>query len=273
MKGLIFWVLLVALLHYKVVALTSSGIASIHSIDSQRRSSVSRKVMLRLRGGEAGVEMSAEEAIPVEIMETQTQSPVQSGVASIPGFSAIATLCGSMGKFYSTQLELRPIITKSWTAGLIFALSDYLAQRIEKSKEDCSTDMRRLIFATMIGALYFAPAAHYWYEAIFRFLPGKGVVSTLQKAFLGQAIFGPAFTCIFFASSLIQNGTFSLASWGAKIRSDLPSAWLAGSCFWPLVDIISYSLIPVRLIPLFVNLCSLVWTIYLSIVANQGSRN
>eukprot|EP00526_Cylindrotheca_closterium_P022581 CAMPEP_0113646918 /NCGR_PEP_ID=MMETSP0017_2-20120614/24808_1 /TAXON_ID=2856 /ORGANISM="Cylindrotheca closterium" /LENGTH=183 /DNA_ID=CAMNT_0000558889 /DNA_START=508 /DNA_END=1056 /DNA_ORIENTATION=+ /assembly_acc=CAM_ASM_000147 len=181
--------------------------------------------VLRLRGGESEVEMSADEVVPVEEREPQASSPIQSGLAAIPRFSAIATLCGSMGKFYSAQLEVRPIITKSWTAGFIFALADYLAQQIEKSKEDSSFDTKRLIFATLIGAIYFAPAAHYWYEGIFRFLPGKGVVSTLQKALLGQAIFGPAFTCVFFASSLMQNGTFSISSWGAKIRNDLPSAW------------------------------------------------
>ncbi|CAJ1943188.1 unnamed protein product [Cylindrotheca closterium] len=239
----------------------------------RRGSSVSTMAVLRLRGGEADVEMSADDVIPVEETEAQKSSSTQSGVVSMPWFSAIASTCGSLGKYYSAQLEVRPILTKSWTAGLIFALSDYLAQRIEKPQEGGSFDTKRLIFTTMIGALYFAPAAHYWYEAIFHFLPGKGLVSTFQKALLGQAIFGPAFTCIFFASSLIQNNTFTIANWGAKIRSDLPGAWLAGSAFWPIVDIISYSLIPVSLIPLFVNICSLVWTIYLSIVANKGSAS
>jgi len=206
--------------------------------------------------------------------EADLAAPVsmQSGAGAVPGISTIATLCGSMGKFYSSQLSIRPIITKSWTAGIIFALSDYIAQRTE-SEEESSINTKRIVFATMIGALYFAPAAHYWYEAIFRFLPGKGFMSTMQKAFLGQVIFGPSFTCIFFASSLIQNGTFSFANWGKKIRNDLPGAWLAGSAFWPIVDVISYSLVPINLIPLFVNICSLVWTVYLSIVANQGSDN
>lgn len=263
MKNL-FWALLISLLHCQILGLSVGGTLSIHARSTGlRRGSSLRSTMavLRLRGGESEVEIPADEP----------EKPRHFGVATVPGFSAIVTLFGSMGKFYSSQLDLRPIITKSWTAGLIFALSDYLAQRIEKSTEESSFDTKRMIFSIMIGALYFAPAAHYWYEAIFRFLPGKGLVSTLQKALLGQAIFGPSFTCIFFASSLMQNGTFSLANWGAKIRSDLPGAWLAGSAFWPLVDIISYSLIPVRMIPLFVNLCSLIWTIYLSIVSNKDN--
>lgn len=268
----IFCALLISLLHCKVISLSTGGIFSIQAADLRRGSAFSRMAVLRLRGGESEIEIPSDETLTVEETDSKVPSSIHAGVTAEPSFSAISTLFGSIGKFYSSQLDLRPITTKSWTAGLIFALSDYLAQWIEKSKEEeRSFDTKRLVFATIIGAFYFAPAAHYWYETIFRILPGKGLLSTLQKALLGQVFFGPSFTCIFFASSLIQNGTFSLANWGTKIRNDLPGAWLAGSAFWPLVDVISYTLIPVRLIPLFINICSLVWTIYLSIVANQGS--
>eukprot|EP00980_Cylindrotheca_fusiformis_P013910 scaffold3618_cov129-Cylindrotheca_fusiformis.AAC.10 len=213
---------------------------------------------LRLRGGE------------VEMLGENEKSPPEVS-ASFLNLSALTSSVAALGKVYNRELELRPIITKSWTAAVIFALSDYFAQRIERSKEEKPFDQMRLVVSTLVGALYFAPAAHYWYNAIFYYLPGKGLVSTVQKAVLGQLVFGPVFTCVFFAASLIQTGTFSFANWGAKIRSDLPGAWLAGSCFWPFVDLISYSLVPINLIPLFINLCSLVWTIYLSLVSNQGN--
>jgi protein Mpv17 len=177
-------------------------------------------------------------------------------------------------KFYSQQLEQSPILTKSCTAGVIFALSDYLAQRLEnknnkKDKEE-PFNYKRFTAGTLVGLLYFGPAAHYWYDMIFKLLPGTGILSTLYKAFWGQAIFGPLFTCIFFATSLLQAGTFSLGNWSSKIKTDLPGAWLAGASFWPLVDLVSYSVVPVMYIPLFVNMCSLVWTIYLSTIANRS---
>ena len=71
------------------------------------------------------------------------------------------------------------------------------------------------------------------------------------------------------AANLWQSGQWSLANWFEKIRRGLKPAWLTGIGFWPIVDLISYSLIPVPFIPLFVNMCSLVWTIYLSMVANR----
>lgn len=178
----------------------------------------------------------------------------------------------SLGKQYSAALDRAPIMTKSLTAGCIFALSDYLAQRLENKQGKTKFDWPRTFTSAAVGLFCFGPAAHAWYQMIFRVFPGTGLLSTLQKASMGQLFFGPSFTCIFFAASLLQTGQFSLGSWLRKIRSDLPGTWVSGLCFWPLVDLVSYSLIPMQFIPLFVNICSLIWTIYLSSVANRAAR-
>ena len=178
-------------------------------------------------------------------------------------FSSFRTLAN----MYAVALLSRPILTKSFTAGFIFALSDYTAQKL--NPDALPINWTRTLSSGLVGLLYFGPAAHAWYQTIFQILPGTSLVSTLQKAALGQLIFGPSFTCVFFAVSLLQARSFSLNNWIAKIQTDLPKAWIAGLGFWPLVDLFSYSIVPKEWIPLFVNFCSFIWTIYLSIVANQ----
>ena len=173
----------------------------------------------------------------------------------------------AFGKQYSNWIDTFPIITKSITAGVIFGLSDAMAQIIETKSVD--TDKKRIIYTILIGLLYFGPAAHAWYEIVFALFPSTTLVSTLIKATLGQLLFSPSFTCLFFATSLLQTNQFSIKNWFDKIKSDLPTAWKAGLGFWPLVDLISYSLIPPQFIPLFINGCSFVWTIYLSLVSNR----
>mmetsp|Transcript_17221 Transcript_17221/g.32593 ORF Transcript_17221/g.32593 Transcript_17221/m.32593 type:complete len:358 (-) Transcript_17221:66-1139(-) len=230
---------------------------------------------------------------------------------SLPAMNILSSLglaFQSAGSSYSSALTAYPILTKSITAGVTFFLSDYAAQRIERpkvtsedakpsptkpikksgastkksstSKTAISTpvakwkhDWIRTLTSCLVGFFYFGPAAHYWYEWIFSVLPGASLVSTLQKAILGQILFGPSFTCIFFAASLIQAGQFNIQNWVQKIKRDLPGAWISGSAFWPLVDLISYSVIPVKFIPLFINLCSFIWTVYLSMVANRMSSS
>ena len=138
-----------------------------------------------------------------------------------------------VGTWYASQLATRPIVTKSVTAALIFAASDASAQTIEnKGNEEQKRDNIRTLVSSLVGLLYFGPAAHYWYDMIFKILPGTSLISTLQKATLGQLIFGPSFTCVFFAISLFQAKSFTLGNFIRKVKADLPGAWKAGLGFW-----------------------------------------
>lgn len=202
--------------------------------------------------------------------------------ASIVPLALSGASLASLARWYSGWLQRAPIGTKSVTAAFIFGLSDTLAQRLErrgggsthnnKASTPPSHNRKRLFTSVAVGFLYYGPVAHYWYEAMFYFLPSTTLFSTLQKAALGQVLFGPCFTCLFFASSLWQSGQLTFPTWIRKIRRDFPSAWVAGLSFWPLIDSISYSCVPKDFIPLFVNVASLVWTVYLSLVANRQQQ-
>lgn len=228
-----------------------------------------------LRGGQQQDESFEQGTAPEAVTEPQTVAATPDTVKlSAAPIAGMTTMLASLAKSYEHSLAQRPIATKSMTAGIIFGLSDYLAQRIESRNADNKTslDWTRILASTAVGLFYFGPAAHFWYEWVFRILPGTSLVSTLQKAALGQLLFGPSFTCIYFGVGLAQSGQFTLQNWINKIRRDLFGAWLAGTSFWPLVDVISYSLIPQNYIPLFINLCSLVWTIYLSMLSNRSNK-
>jgi len=209
---------------------------------------------------------------PPPVPDTQVSTtPSKTSVFGAILPSTVLSSFQSLTSMYATAIVSRPILTKSITAGFIFALSDYTAQNLNSDSSTTATQMNwiRTVSSGLVGLLYFGPAAHVWYQMIFQILPGTSLLSTLGKATLGQLIFGPSFTCVFFAVSLIQAKSFTLQNWMTKIQTDLPRAWVAGLSFWPLVDLISYSMVPKNYIPLFINFCSFVWTIYLSIVSNQ----
>lgn len=164
-----------------------------------------RNWLVLLRGGDQEVGDASGEGISEEGSVgtgTFADSAGSSGFpsqrsAAVP--PALFAALGSLGRSYTAQLGRRPILTKSATAGLIFGLSDYLAQKIESSRGDDKVssgesgnamDSGRLLASVLIGLLYFGPAAHYWYEWIFRLLPGTGLASTMYKAGLGQILFG-----------------------------------------------------------------------------------
>jgi protein Mpv17 len=218
------------------------------------------KHIIPLRCGQQDSEHSSN----MSSASTHQLSKRRSSMVLLPAIPQLQTV----GKAYARLLQQYPIRTKSVTAGCIFAISAILAQMLEKKvgldeAKQTGIQWSRVLSSSLVGLFYFGPAAHYWYEWVFRILPAVTLSSTLQKAFLGQMLFGPSFTCIFFATSLMQNGTFTVPSWIRKIRTDLPAAWLAGAGFWPIVDLVSYSFIAPQWIPLFINVCSLFWTTYL----------
>lgn len=259
------------------------------TVTSDETASLDADSMHRRYGAQADetVEMTASHPADVDAESASSSSaaPDDSPVANTASSSKLSPLLSIMAPasallkmaatFYTQQLVSNPIITKSLTAGIIFGLSDWCAQLIErgeKSSEEAPVVASRVLMTFLVGLLFFGPAANAWYGMIFKVLPSTSLISTLQKAALGQVFFGPAFTCVFFGAGLIQSGSFTLSNWVEQIRSDLPGVWASGLGFWPLVDFISFKVVPMQWIPLFVNFCSFVWTIYLSLVANKGDK-
>ena len=141
---------------------------------------------------------SDSKSIDDENLSTQTTS-----LSTLTSAAIVAPL-SSIASFYAHQLRTRPIQTKSVTAGVIFGLSDYFAQTIERGKEVSGDDggeknkkeivQSRILTTFLVGLLIFGPAANKWYSTMFKIWPSTALLPTLIKAFLGQLLFGPAFT-------------------------------------------------------------------------------
>jgi len=139
------------------------------------------------------------------------------------------------------------------------------------------------LFATLaLPGLYFPITAHYWYEIVCKLFPSTLLPSVVFKSLLGQIFYGPLYTCVFFISQLIpsspsptflsslyQSATQTLVP---KLKADFFDVWKYGVVFWIAVDIVSLKYIPLEFITLFVNGCSFVWTIYLSIMARKAEH-
>jgi len=178
---------------------------------------------------------------------------------------------------YSAALAAAPILTKSFTAAVIFGASDVVAQQIDRA---ASFDWRRVGGSVLVGCCFFGPAAHAWYAAMQSHFPGTGCAAVATKMLLGQVLFGPALTSVFFAAGLVAadgDGLQALGQLPAKLSRDLLPTMLTGIVFWPLVDLASYTVIARRRggddwIPLFANACSFVWQVYLSMMARPSRR-
>ena len=182
----------------------------------------------------------------------------------------------SLLRAYSRHLELKPVLTKACTAAFIFSAGDLAAQLCDGPD---AIDWPRLLTGALVGLCYFGPAAHAWYAAVQRLFPRSTFKSVLTKTALGQLCFGPVFIVVYFAAALVAaNGLSGLAELPSKVSKDLLPTIVAGLGFWPLVDVFSFAVIARRKdgevwLPLFVNACSFVWQVYLSLQSRtrQGS--
>lgn len=174
---------------------------------------------------------------------------------------------------YDSLLKTRPIRTKSITSGIMFGVSDVLAQSLQTAAththNNVPLDWSRIQTSVLVGFIYYGPSAHYWYNLMFQLFPESTTVSTLIKTALGQVLFGPVFMCVFFGATLLQQGNLTFQNYWSKLSVDLPKAWIAGLGFWPMMSYIAYTFIPKDWIPLFSNVCTLLFNVFLSLVAYQ----
>ena len=169
---------------------------------------------------------------------------------------------------YGSLLQAHPLLTKALTSGVIFAIADICAQRIRGSR-----DLQGTLVTALVGLLYYGPSTHYWYSELMPWLiPQSGVGGTLAKMILGQLLFAPAVTLVFFSAFLLSlQGPRGVArELPTKVRRDLMPTLMAGWAFWPLVDLVSFSLVPPLYIPLCLNVASFLWTIFLAVQAARG---
>jgi protein Mpv17 len=176
-------------------------------------------------------------------------------------FGAAVAACQNYGSAYGKFLAMHPVPAKSLTAGALFAGADVAAQRIERRT---NIDKRRTLSSAAVGLIFFGPAAHIWFRFVLRLVPGTGLLSLLIKTALGQVFFGPYITVVFFAAALWSSGLLTKRALMTKVSIDLWPTVLAGLGFWPLMDFVAFAWLSEDFIPPFLNLCSFVWTIFLS---------
>ncbi|PKA53652.1 BTB/POZ domain-containing protein [Apostasia shenzhenica] len=182
--------------------------------------------------------------------------------------SSVASRSSRSGfvSWYLGMIEARPVLTKSVTAGAIFSVADISSQMITLSTFD-SLDWIRTLRMGSYGLLISGPSLHLWFNFVSRILPKRDVINTLKKMFLGQAMYGPIMTAVFFSVNAGLKGE-SAAEIFARLKRDLIPTLKSGIVYWPMCDFITFKFFPVRLQPLVSNSFSFLWTIYITYMAS-----
>lgn len=117
------------------------------------------------------------------------------------------------------------------------------------------------------GLLILGPSQHLWFNFLSQILPKRDIVTIMKKIVVGQVIYGPSITTIFFSYNAVLRGE-SAQEIVARLKRDLLPTFKTGVLYWPICDFLTFKFVPVHLQPLMNSTCSYVWTVYLTYMAS-----
>ncbi|XP_058137164.1 peroxisomal membrane protein 2 [Dasypus novemcinctus] len=163
---------------------------------------------------------------------------------------------------YLRLLQLRPVLTKAATSGILSALGNFLGQIIEKKqkKEKCSQtlDVTGLLRYAIYGFFLTGPLSHFFYLFLERWIPAEVPWATLRRLLLERLVFAPALLLLFFLSMSVLEGK-SLAACSAEVRRRFWPALRMNWRVWTPVQFVNLGYVPLQLRVLFANLAALIW--------------
>ncbi|GAB2268160.1 hypothetical protein Dimus_003138 [Dionaea muscipula] len=173
--------------------------------------------------------------------------------------------------WYLGMLKSRPVLTKSFTCSLIYTVSDLSSQTLSLPSSS-PYDYVRMSRMAGYGLLILGPTMHLWFNFMSKIVPGRDLLTTVKKMVLGQTVYGPIMTVVFFSVNSALQGEDGREII-ARLKRDLLPTLLNGAMYWPLCDFITYKFIPVHLQPLVSNSFSFVWTVYMTYMASLAKAS
>jgi len=162
---------------------------------------------------------------------------------------------------YEYAALARPIITKSATSAVAYALGDALAQRlVPAAGRRGPLDRGRILRSTLAGGISHGPQLHFWSLFLEHFL-GPGQV--VRKILLDQTLFGLYINGAYTVLTELLKGTPPAAVW-RRVRDTSWPSLRASWKFWPAVHALTYSVVPVHMRVLWIDAVEVVWVGILS---------
>ncbi|KAJ6751150.1 hypothetical protein OIU85_001650 [Salix viminalis] len=95
------------------------------------------------------------------------------------------------------------------------------------------------------GLLVIGPSLHFWFGFVSKLLPERDLVTTFKKILMGQTIYEPIMTVVFFSLNARLQGENS-AEIIAWLKQDSLPTTINGVMYWPVCDFVKFKFILVR---------------------------
>lgn len=206
-------------------------------------------------------------------------------------FSAFGTMVRSILKIFSfkaftrwylTNLEIYPLLTKALTAGAMGILGDLIAQNVERKWGEKPKDQKycyRRTAALFFDGLYGGPVMHYAYAFFESMIPTANTVgimsilSPLSHCIADSIVVDSFFVGTMFFTSGLFEGLSLFDEIIPQIKRDyftiMRAAVLSSLSLVPL-EFMIFRFFPIAFRPLCVNFLDIFWTAVVSFVTHRG---
>ncbi|KAI0384114.1 hypothetical protein F5Y04DRAFT_278113 [Hypomontagnella monticulosa] len=168
-----------------------------------------------------------------------------------------------MLRWYQRKLASRPLITQAVTTAVLFAVGDVTAQQVVEKKGIEKHEFARTGRMFLYGGAVFGPAATTWYGILQRSIVLRNKkAEMLARVAADQLLFAPTFIGVFLSSMAVMEG----GSPQEKLNKSYWPALQTNYLIWPFVQMANFTLVPLEHRVLVVNIVSIGWNCYLSMV-------
>lgn len=161
------------------------------------------------------------------------------------------------------------IYTNTSTAAFTFIVGDYLTQRYEQLTDGEPKGFNFTRSANMgIAGVLNGFMFHHWYRFLDTKLPGTCIRTVIKKTVLDMLIGSNlSIMCLFAAQAALENGSFE------QFLDDVRNGWfpvyVSDLMLWPATQFINFYYLKPKYRLVFVNLVTLVASVYRSHIAHE----
>ncbi|CAH1779795.1 unnamed protein product [Owenia fusiformis] len=162
---------------------------------------------------------------------------------------------GFIGRFLK-----QPIFGGMGMYFVVWTAADISQQEfISKVKE---YDKFKTLRSATVGGFVIAPILFTWLRIAEWLVPGTQLKNVLKKIVLEQSLFGPVVISSFYAASGVLEGK-TYPEIREEWRDKFIPTWKTGAQFWPFMQLINFTFVPLHRRIYFVCAASFMWSNYL----------
>ncbi|KAF7200235.1 peroxisomal membrane protein 2 [Nothobranchius furzeri] len=172
---------------------------------------------------------------------------------------------------YLILLKKYPILTKSFTSGILSALGNLLSQYVEarkKAKRGAQVndiDVAGAVRYAIYGLIITGPISHVFYQLMEVWMPTTDRFCIIKRLLLDRLIFAPGFLLLFyFVMNILEAKGWD--DFEQKLKRSYWSALKMNWKVWTPFQFINVNFVPVQFRVLFANMIALFWYAYLASV-------